>query len=164
MEIILSLAVLAVTIFLFFYVMSGPPYLPSRVEKVEKAVEISKVKPGMKVVDLGSGDGRIVIAFAKKGAEAHGYEINPALVWLSRRNIKKSGLEGKAFIHTASFWKQNFSDFDVIVIYGISHIMNRLQRKLQKELKPGARVIACLFPFKKWEPVKKEDGVYLYVI
>ncbi|MBI5152062.1 class I SAM-dependent methyltransferase, partial [Candidatus Peregrinibacteria bacterium] len=116
-----------------------------------------------KVVDLGSGDGRVVIAFARKGIEAHGYEINPILVWLSRKNIKKAGLKKKAFIHTKNFWTNNFSKFDIVVIYGISHIMRMLERKLQKELKPGSRVICCIFPFRKWQCAKKDEGVYLYV-
>lgn len=163
MEAILSILILVVTVFLFFYIMSGPPYLPSKIENIEKIIRLAEIKPGQKVVDLGSGDGRIVIALAKIGAEAHGVEINPALVWLSRKNIKKAGLQAKSFIHMGSFWRQDFSSFDVVIIYGMSHIMKRLEKKLQHELKPGSRVICSVFQFPNWQCEKKDGTAHLYV-
>jgi precorrin-6B methylase 2 len=114
-------------------------------------------------VDIGSGDGRIVIALAKKGAIAHGIEINPFLVWLSRRNIQKAGLEGKAFIHRADMWKQNFSSYDIVTLYMTQHAVNRLETKLMQELKPKARVVANYYTFKHWKPLKRKDTLYLFV-
>jgi protein-L-isoaspartate O-methyltransferase len=142
----------------------GAIYIPSKNEKVEKMIRLANIKKGEKAVDLGSGDGRIVIALAKAGAEAHGYEISPLLVWKSRLNIRMAGLQGKAFIHFQTFWHANLSEYDVVTIFGISYIMNDLQKKLRKELKPGSRVIANAFPFKKWKYDKQDDEVYLYKI
>lgn len=161
--IILALVILAGTVFLFFYIMTGPPYLPSKQKKVEKMAHLLEIQPGQKAIDIGSGDGRIVIALAKAGAEAHGVEINPALVWLSRRNIKKAGLQENAFIHSKSFWRQNFSDFDIVTLYGMPHTMRRLEGKLMRELKPGAKVACNTFKLPTWRCEKEEDGVYLYV-
>lgn len=141
----------------------GAFYAKSKHETIEKMVLLSEVTSKQKVVDLGSGDGRLVIAFAKRGAEAHGYEINPFLVWLSRNNIKKTGVSGRAFIHGKNFWSADFSEFDVVSVFGISYMMARLEDKLKKELRPGAKVLLNHFAFPKWQHSKKEGDVYLYI-
>ena len=140
----------------------GAIYVPTEKERIKTIIRFAEIKPGEKAVDLGSGDGRLVIALAKAGAEAHGYEINPLLVWKARKDISKAKIENKAFIHWKSFWQEDLSDFDVVVIYGISHIMRRLEKKLKGELKKDARVICNAFNFPNWTQIKKEDGVYLY--
>ena len=163
--IILILYIILIFIFLFVLLLPmlrGAIFVASRNEAVEKIIAIAKIKPGMKAADLGSGDGRIVIALAKAGAEAHGYEINPLLVWLSRLKIRKEKLENKAFIHWKSFWRCDFTCFDVVTIYGINYIMKNLEKKLQRELQSGAKVISNAFTFPNWIPTHKEDRIYLY--
>jgi len=140
----------------------GAVYLPSDKEKVKTIIRLAEIKPGEKVVDLGSGDGVLVIALAKAGAEAHGYEINPLLVLIARKNISKARIGNKAFIHWKSFWNEDLSGFDVVVIYGINYIMGRLEKKLRGELKKDARVVSNAFNFPGWPQIKKEEGVYLY--
>jgi protein-L-isoaspartate O-methyltransferase len=140
------------------------PYVPARPAKVGLMTKLAGIKAGERAVDLGSGDGRIVIAFARAGAQAHGFEINPALVILSRLNILRAGLKGRAFIHWKSFRGQDFSAFSVVAVYGLPHIMKNLEAKLRKELKPGARVVSLAFPFPSWRHFKKEESVYLYIL
>lgn len=140
----------------------GAPYVPSNQEDVKKIVLLANIKKGEKAVDLGSGDGRLVIALARAGAEAHGYEINPFLVWLARRNIRKAGLEEKAFIHWKSFWSENLNNFDIVTVYGIGNIMKRLEVKLRKELKKDSRVVSSSFIFPTWPASKKEGKFCLY--
>lgn len=150
--------------FLLLPIVKGAPFVPSEMKTVEKMVEIANIKPGERVVDLGSGEGRMLIAVAKKGVEAHGYEINPLLVWWARRNIKNAGLQGKAFVHWKSFWGIDYASFDVVLLFGIFYIMRRLEKKLRKELKPGARVISNAFTFPSWVSEKSESGVHLYKV
>ncbi len=154
------------TIFLFISflitVFRGAPFVPSRKRTVKDMISLAKIQPGQKAADLGSGDGRIVIALAKAGAEAHGYELNPFLVLWSRWRIWRVGLEKKAFIHRKNFWHENLSSFNAITLYGISHIMKRLEKKLQEELRPGARIVSNAFSFPNWKPSKKEGSLYLY--
>ena len=157
----LLLLILALLIFMPF-LFWGAIYLPTKQAILKKMIELADIKPGEKAVDLGAGDGRLVIALAKAGAEAHGYEINPFLVWFAKQNIRKVGLKGKAFIHWRSFWRKDLSDFDVITIFGISHIMKRLESKFKKELKNNARVVSNAFNLPNWPIAKKESGVYLY--
>jgi len=140
----------------------GASFLPTGAAAVDRMISMTAVRPGEKVVDLGSGDGRIVIAFAKAGAEAHGYEINPLLVWWSRRKITQERLSDQAFIHWRSFWKEDLSPFDVVVIFGMVHIMRPLEKKLRRELAANTRVVAYVFTFPTWRHAREEDRVYLY--
>ncbi len=125
-------------------------------------MQLAKIKEGEKTVDLGSGDGRIVIAMARKGAEAHGYELNLFYVLLSKWNIWRAGLSGKAFIHWRNFFRTNLSSYDVITCYGISYLIGRIEKKLRKEVKYSARIIATSYEFKNWKYSKKKDYAFLY--
>jgi len=140
----------------------GAFYVETKPETVKKIVDLANVKPGVRAADLGSGDGRIVIALAEAGAEAHGYEINPLFTWLSNGYIRRLGLRGKAFIHRKSYWHEDLSKFDIITVYGYRPMMKRLEEKLKTELKTDARVICNKYHFPAWLPSKKEDDVYLY--
>lgn len=148
---------------IIFFIIRIVPYVPASSAKVRLIVELAGIKAGERAADLGSGDGRIIIAFARAGAQAYGFEINPALVLLARFRIRLAGLRGKAFVHWKSFWGQDFSSFDMVAVYGMPHIMKDLEAKLHKELKPGARVVSLTFPFPTWPHLKKEDGAYLYI-
>lgn len=163
------LAVFLILLFLVLFSISflpilfrGAIYLPSKKKIVKKMIELAKIKSGEKAADLGAGDGRLIIALARAGAEAHGYEINPLLVWLAKTNIRKAGFENKAFIHFRSFWHENFSEFDIVTIYGIGYAMKKLEPKLKQELKPRTRIVSNCFTFPNWPKSKKEDGIYLY--
>ena len=116
----------------------GGMYVPSKDGRVKKMIDLLEIKRGEKVIDLGSGDGRVVIALAQAGAQAYGYEINPFLVSRARKKIKKLGLDKKAFIFQKNFWKEDLSEFDAVAVYGLPNMMKGLENKLSKELKPNA--------------------------
>jgi precorrin-6B methylase 2 len=109
--------------------------------------DLADISAGERAVDLGSGDGRVVIALARKGADAHGYEINPALVLLSLRNIRRAGLSGRAHIHWGSFWRADLSGFHAVTVFQGSFVMRRLERKVLRELPDGARVVSDYWRF-----------------
>ena len=125
-------------------------------------VELSEAKPGEKGADLGSGDGRIVIAFAKHGIEMRGYEIDDELIKLSKTNIETANLTN-ASIYEKDFWQEDLSIFNIICCYPMPTIMGRLENKLKEELKPGSRVLLNYFPFKHWKEKMIKDNIYLYV-
>jgi len=161
------LAVVTVAVVFIFLSVSilggrGAIYVPTGSEKINKMIKLARAGPGKKAVDLGSGDGRIVIALARAGAEAHGYEVNPLLVRISRKKIREAGLSEKAFIHWKSFWGQDLSGFDVVTLFGATYVMRRLEKKLKKELRPKAKVASYVFRFPHWTPVLREKSVYLY--
>lgn len=140
------------------------PYVPSTWHKINVMIELSQPVIGEKMADLGSGDGRIVMEFAKKGIESHGYEINSDLALLAESKILDNNLDEKAFIHIEDFWLSDLSPFDIVVIYGMSSIMDDLETKLKKELKSGSRVISAIFHFPNWFPTTEKDNVALYTI
>lgn len=156
------LGVLFIIFVLLLPVVLGAPYLPSSQEAVERMVAVAQVMRGERMVDLGSGDGRIVLAFAQSGSEAHGYEINPLLVFISRRRIRRAGLQNRAFIHWRNFRRVDFSSFKIVTIYGLKGIMRELEGKLQRQLPPGGRVLSYTFQFPHWRASSSEQGVYLY--
>src|SRR3989344_1700471 len=160
MILVLILGVLA--IFLLYNVWRGAPYVPSRDNAVQAMIALAAIRPGEQACDLGSGDGRIVIALAMAGAIAHGYETNPILVWLSRRKIKKQNLQGRAFIHWNSLWSSNLRDFQIVTIFGITHIMSELGEKITREMEPGSRVLSNIFKFENLALADKRGTVGLY--
>ncbi|MBU0731827.1 hypothetical protein KKC88_03025 [Patescibacteria group bacterium] len=159
---ILVLFLLAINGILFYSIFRGAPFAPTNPNIVKKMVALVKVRPGDKAVDIGSGDGRLVIALARAGAVVHGYEINPILVWWSRLKIKRAGLQDRAFIHRRSFWNEDFSQYNIITIFGMSHIMKKLSAKLQGELPSDARVVCNTFSLPNWPDYQKLDRIYLY--
>jgi cyclopropane fatty-acyl-phospholipid synthase-like methyltransferase len=140
------------------------PYVPSTWHKIEVMLELAQTKPGEKMADLGSGDGRIIMAFAERGVESHGFEINPDLALLAESKILDANLDERAFIHITDFWKVDLSSFNTVVIYGMTSIMNELELKLKKELKPGSKVLSAIFHFPEWKPTAQKDNVLLYII
>jgi hypothetical protein len=148
--------------FIFFPLGRGAIYDPSSSEETRQIAELADVRAGEKAADLGSGDGRVVIALAMKGAEAHGYEVNPLLVAISRRNIRRRGLSGRAFIHWGNFWRRNLSRYNLITVFQVGFVMARLEGKLKRELAPGARIVSHYWRFPGLRPERSTGNIYRY--
>ena len=166
--IILFFAILLIFIFkivglAYSYFFWGAINVPTTEKRVSQMINLLDLSLAKKAVDLGAGDGRLIIALAEKGIEAHGFEINPFLVSEAQKKIKEAGLEERAFMHFKNLWNENLEEFDVVVVYGMWHMMKKLEKKLDKELKPGAIVVSNYFTFPKWPHVKEEDKIYLYI-
>jgi SAM-dependent methyltransferase len=115
-------------------------------------LDMAQVRPGDVVFDLGSGDGRAVIAAAKRGAEAVGVEYDPELVALSRRRAEREGLssEEARFIQDDIF-ETDFSRATVVTLYLLSELNLRL-RPVLLDMPPGTRVVSHIFKMGEWEP------------
>ncbi len=148
------------------------PYLPTPNTIVDRMLKFAEVKPNEEVWDLGSGDGRIVIAAARDyKAIAIGVEFDYDLFHESEAKIKKDGLK-RARIILGDIFDQNYSTADVLTIYLLPSSNDKLQPLLERQLKKGARVVCHDFPFRDWTPAKIEtiddDGegrshtLYLY--
>lgn len=154
--------ILLVIYFLGRPIVHGAIYFPTTPRGTEIMLRLGSVGSGTKLVDLGSGDGRIVIEAAKRGATAVGYEINPVLVRRSRRAIERAGVAHRATVHWKSFWDADLSQFDIIIVYGIPYILRDLQKKFARELKPGTKILSNAFPFPRWKPTMQERKILLY--
>jgi tRNA1(Val) A37 N6-methylase TrmN6 len=149
------------------------PYYPTPEKIVDQMLRLSELKPGEKMFDLGSGDGRIVIMAAKKfRADATGVEFDDDLWRQSSDRIKTLGLESRARIIHGDLMKQDYSKADVLTVYLLPGSNDKLGPLLEKQLKKGARVVAHDFEFAAWTPAVtkyiEDDGqgrshtLYLY--
>jgi SAM-dependent methyltransferase len=130
-------------------------------------LDMAKVTPADYVMDLGSGDGRTVIAAAKRGARATGIEYNPDMVELSKRNAEKAGLAGKANFMKADLFESDFSQATVITMYLLPTINVKLRPKIL-DLKPGTRIVSHAFTMDDWQADQTEsfDGrtAYMWIV
>jgi hypothetical protein len=163
-SILITVTFFYLVFFVLFPIGRGAAFFPSMRSHAQRMAMLSGVSYGDKAVDLGSGDGRVVIELAKRGAESHGYEINPVLVLLSRMNVRHAGLFGRAQIHWGNFWRADLSSFHAVTVFQGSFIMQRLERKVLRELARGARVVSDYWRFPNLEPELIMETVYLYRI
>jgi 16S rRNA A1518/A1519 N6-dimethyltransferase RsmA/KsgA/DIM1 with predicted DNA glycosylase/AP lyase activity len=137
----------------------GAPYLPIRRPDVEAALDLAEVVSGQTVVDLGSGDGRLLKAAARRGAKAIGYEINPLLwLWSLATTWRYRQL---VTIHLGDLWTSHLPDTDVVYVFMIQRYINRLDRKLARELKRPTKVVSYVFELPR-KPVKTTYNTQLY--
>ncbi|EHB05072.1 Protein FAM173B [Heterocephalus glaber] len=125
------------------------PFVPATAKQIENVMKMLRHRRGS-LVDIGSGDGRVVIAAAEEGFTAVGYELNPWLVWYSRYRAWRAG--SSATFYISDLWKVTFSQYSNVVVFGVPQMMPQLEKKLEQELEEDARVIACRFPFPHWTP------------
>src|SRR5689334_23810489 len=135
------------------------PYYPTPETIVQKMLQLGGLKPGEKIFDLGSGDGRIVIIAAQKfHANAVGVELDKDLAKRSADKILKLGLDKSAHIIAGDLLKQNYSSADLVTVYLLPDaVNNKVQPILDKQLKKGARIVAKDFDFKNWTAEKVEQ-------
>jgi cyclopropane fatty-acyl-phospholipid synthase-like methyltransferase len=143
--------------------IKGAIYYPSSPKQIATILSLAKLRGGERAVDIGSGDGRIPFALAQAGATAVGYEVNPILVLWSNWQARRLPTSKQPLFTWQNMWTADFSQFEVVTIFGMTYIMKDLEKKLQRELKPGAKVICNSFPFPNWKAEQSIDEVYLYI-
>ncbi len=127
-------------------------WIPTPDATLDKMLDMAKVTPIDYVIDLGSGDGRMVIAAAKRGARAHGVEFNPDLVALSRRAATAAGMAGKATFSQGDMFAADISQATVMPLFLLPAHLNTLAVKFLR-LKPGARIVSNTYEIGGgWEP------------
>lgn len=149
------------------------PNIPTPQAVVDRMLEVARIKPGEMVYDLGSGDGRVVITAAVKyGARAVGVEIDPVQVRRAMERIRAVGLESRVSIVENSALRVDLSPANVVTMFFLTASNERLRPVLEKQLKPGARVVSNEFPIKGWKPVEvvhvktgnMDHSIFLYEI
>jgi ubiquinone/menaquinone biosynthesis C-methylase UbiE len=137
--------------------MSIAPFVQTPLEVAKKMLDLSQIKPGEVLYDLGCGDGRLIILAAKDvGAKSTGIELREDLVERARTEIKRLNLEDRVKVIQGNFFDVDISDANVITLYLTSSANERLRPKLEAELKPGVRVVSHDFKVPGWKPV----GIY----
>jgi SAM-dependent methyltransferase len=122
------------------------PFVPLEPDAVAKALALAEVGPGDVFYDLGSGDGRLLVAAARRGARAVGIELSLVRAWHSRALILLSGRASGITVRREDLFKADISEATVVHIYLLAQTHERIKDKLLKELPAGARIIATGFP------------------
>lgn len=144
------------------------PFVPTPQDVVDRMIALAGVKAGDVVYDLGSGDGRIVITAAKKGARAVGFDIDGELVKESRANIRKAGLEQLAEIRQQDILSVDLSGASVVTMYLLPDVNLMIKPHILSQMKPGSRVVSHAFDMGDWKPDRTEHvngrTIYLWTV
>jgi cyclopropane fatty-acyl-phospholipid synthase-like methyltransferase len=134
------------------------PYVQTPTDVVSEMLKLAGVTADDVVYDLGSGDGRFVIAAARDfGARGVGIEIDPGLVAYSRELAQKAGVADRVTFRSDDLFETNLADATVVTLY-LSYQMNqRLRPKLLRELRPGARIVSHEFDMAEWQPAQTKQ-------
>ena len=142
-------------------------WVPTPENLIKAMLDMAKITPDDFLMDLGSGDGRIVIAAAKRGTRAVGIEYNPDMVALSKRNAEKAGVSDKATFINADIFESDLSKATVITMYLLPQLNLKLRPTILN-LKPGTRIVSHAFSMGEWTPDQTavEDGrtAFLWIV
>ena len=145
------------------------PFIPTSVETAERMLDVAKVGPGDVVCDLGCGDARILILATEsfKADKAVGYEIRRQVYESGLKEVEARNLERKVTVINGDLFDADLSDATVITLYLNYGVNKSLKPKLEKETKPGTRIVSHDFKIPDWKPVRRlkhqGDIIYLYV-
>jgi hypothetical protein len=129
------------------------PYVPTPQNVVDAMLQIAKVGPRDYVIDLGSGDGRMVITAAKKyGARGFGVDLDPRLVALANRNAARAGVAGRAAFYQRDLYETDVSPATVMTLYLLPEVNLMIRARLLATLKPGTRVVSHDYGMGEWTP------------
>lgn len=155
--VLIGLAVLACFSFVLLF---GAPYLPTLTPQVEAALQLANVKPGETMIELGCGDGKVLIAAAQTGVHAIGYELNPILAltaWLRTRRFK-----GSVKVVWGNFWQIDWPEAAAIFTFLHPRFMKKLDTKIVQSSLKDVKLVSFAFTVPGREPVEEKNGVFLY--
>lgn len=163
----LSIAILGFILFwvtwIYYFTYYVVPYIPTRRSILSSAIKYAKGSSATRTfLDIGAGDGSVVIAAARAGFNATGIEANPLLVYVARWRIRRAGLSNKARMIHGDFFTVMFPPADVVYLFLVPQIVAKLAPKIRKEMPAGATVIVHSFPFPDWQPVHTDDKLLIY--
>lgn len=153
MQIFIALIVVIVVGALWILVPAvyGLPQVSTNPERIHRALELANLQPGETLYDLGCGHGRVLIMAAREfGAHAVGIEAGPVQCVVAWVNALRNGVRSKVRIEAGDFYKSDLRQADVVYMYLTSSHVGRIQKKLEKELHSGARVVTVSFDLEGW--------------
>ena len=168
------MTILYILILIFFLVLAsivilpvffGAPWHPLSDENINRIIKFANLEPGETFCDLGSGDGRVLIAAARENClRGVGVEIDPIKVWLSRCFITAAKLTDKVRIFRGNMYDFDVSEADVIYLYLTHQALDRLFPEILDRVKPSVRIVCYRFCIRNMEPVKvnEDKNLFLY--
>jgi hypothetical protein len=158
------LVILLALLWILVPILYGLPPVPTRPERIRKALQLVRLQPDEVLYDLGAGDGRVLLLAAQEfGANAVGLEVGPvqcALIWL---RIAANGLRNRIQVKWANFYTADLHEAHVLFVYATSKEVKKLAPHLEKQLKPGTRVVSISADFPEWEPASFDERDLIFV-
>jgi SAM-dependent methyltransferase len=143
----LALILLVVGCLFMFIIFFGPPFVPTPLPIIKELIQIADISKEDVVIDLGSGDGRMLIYAAQQGARAKGWEINPLLVLWTRLAVHRYRVSKSVRVYLQNYHKADLSDATVVFLYNFPPHLPKLEQKLQKDLRKGTKIVSYKFTF-----------------
>jgi SAM-dependent methyltransferase len=157
---ILLYILIGVILIFGFVILFGAPYLPTFKKQIVQAIELLDLKPGQHLIELGCGDGRVLLEAAKRGLKVTGYEINPILVlvciiktWKYRNNVK---------VVWGNFWQKNWPPTDGIFVFLLDKYMNKLNQKIIQTYSKKVNLVSFAFKIPNRPIDDEKNGLFLY--
>lgn len=154
-------ALLLLLLFCFtFVLLFGAPYVPTLRPQVHAALELANLKPGQTLLELGCGNGKVLIAAAQVGVKAVGYELNPLLAliaWLRTRRFK-----GNVHVVWGNFWVREWPEANAIFTFLLDRYMAKLDKKITQYNHKPITLVSFAFKVPNREPNSEKQGVYRY--
>lgn len=148
-------------IFLFsFVVLFGAPFLPTLTKRKKDALQLLDLRPGDTLLELGSGDGRMLAEAAKTGIKGIGYELNPLLVLHSKLICFK--YRKLVTIKLANFWRKPLPHCDGIYVFLLNPYMSKLHNKITQQMHTSVKVVSFAFEIPEKKHTKELNGMFLY--
>ncbi len=144
--------------------LSGLPWTPTDLSRAQRALEMAELKTGELLLDLGSGDGRVLLLAARVfGARGLGIEISPLLAWWTNWQARRRGLQGRVRARWGNFYREDLSQADVVYFFASDRHMKKMRAQLESQLRPGARVVCILAAMPVWKPKKADTRALIFV-
>lgn len=161
MTILLYLVICLVLVF-GLVVLVGAPYLPTLKPSMQNAFDLLDLKPGQRLLELGSGDGRVLLEAGKRGIRATGYEINPILVIYSK--LLTWRYRELVVVKWGNFWQAKWPRTDAIYVFLLQKYMKKLDNKIvQTYAGKNIKLVSLAFSVSGKKPAKQVKGLYLYM-
>lgn len=158
----LFFVLLLILIFCFgFVLLFGAPYLPTLTKQLEAAIKLAELDESQTMIELGCGDGRVILAFAKKGVRVVGYELNPILYMICKLRLWRYG--DKAQVIYGNFWNKDWPQADVVFTFLLDRYMSRLDDRLNSYEHKPVKLISYAFKIPNKKPKKSKNGVFMYI-
>jgi 16S rRNA A1518/A1519 N6-dimethyltransferase RsmA/KsgA/DIM1 with predicted DNA glycosylase/AP lyase activity len=157
---VLVIAILFVIICFGLVVIFGAPYLPTLKPQIRAAFELAELKKGQTILELGCGDGRVLVAAAKKGYKAVGYELNPLLALLAWLRCLRYRRQTKVI--WGNYWHKQWPEADALYVFLLQKFMSKLDKKCMQYPNKPIKVVSFAFKIPNKKEQKLKSGVYLY--
>lgn len=159
MNILILIGIVLILLF-SFVILFGAPYLPTLKPQAVAALELLNLQPGQVLLELGSGDGRVLKYAASKGIRGIGYELNPLLVLYSTISCFK--YRKLVTFKCRNYWQITFPECDGIYVFLLDKFMPKLDKKIMQELTKPVKLVSYAFKVPGRKPVRTKSGLMLY--